>query len=88
LGCGVECLACFLEGDQAAGELEKGEVVLVFLAPADQDAAVSVQPGMGRLYDPASRAPASRARFEFDLFAAGANVRGVAVCAREAVDRW
>jgi len=88
LGCGVECLACFLEGDQAAGELEKGEVVLVFLAPADQDAAVSVQPGMGRLYDPASRAPASRARFEFDLFAAGANVRGVAVRAREAVDRW
>jgi hypothetical protein len=26
----------FLEGDQAGGELEQGEVVLVFLRPADQ----------------------------------------------------
>jgi hypothetical protein len=34
----------FLEGDQAAGELEEGEVVLVFLRPADEDRPVAVQP--------------------------------------------
>lgn len=34
----------FLEGDQAGGELEQGEVVLVFLRPADQDRAVAVEP--------------------------------------------
>src|SRR6266496_6348892 len=62
LGCGEERTAGFLEGDEAGGELEEGEVVLVFLAPADEDAAVSVQPGVGRLDDPAAGAPAGRAR--------------------------
>ena len=46
----------FLEGDQAGGELEEREVVVVFLAPADEDAAVSVQPGVGCLDDPPSGA--------------------------------
>src|SRR5881397_834033 len=32
----------FLEGDQSAGELEQGEVVLGFLRPADQERAVAV----------------------------------------------
>ena len=50
MGCG----AGFLEGDQAAGELEQGEVVLVLLGPADEDGAVAVQPGVCGLDDPAS----------------------------------
>jgi len=33
----------FLEGDQSAGELEQGEVVLGFLRPADQERAVAVE---------------------------------------------
>ena len=66
----------FLEGDQSAGELEEGEVVLVLLAPADEEAAVSVQPGVGRLDDPAAGAPAGGAQLELDLFAAAADVRG------------
>jgi hypothetical protein len=41
---GEPCGVGFLEGDQSAGELEQGEVVLVFLRPADQDRAVSVEP--------------------------------------------
>jgi hypothetical protein len=32
----------FLEGDQSAGELEQGEVVLGFLRPADQERTVAV----------------------------------------------
>ena len=44
LGEGESCGVGFLEGDQAAGELEQGEVVLVFLRPADQDRAVAVEP--------------------------------------------
>jgi hypothetical protein len=44
LGCGEECAVGFLEGDEAGGELEECEVVLVFLAPADEDAAVSDVP--------------------------------------------
>jgi hypothetical protein len=77
----------FLEGDQAAGELKEREVVLVFLAPADQDAAVSVEPGVGGFDDPAAGAPAGCARLQLDLFTAGADVRRVAVLDRERVDR-
>ena len=62
-------------------------MVLVFLAPADEDAAVSVQPGVGRFDDPAAGAPAGDARLELDLLAAGADVRRVTMCAREAVHR-
>src|SRR6266487_4258118 len=87
LGCGEERTAGFLEGDETGGELEEGEVVLVFLAPADEDAAVSVQPGVGRLDDPAAGAPAGRARLELDLLAAGTDVRRVAVLDRERVHR-
>ena len=53
---------CFLEGDEAAAELEEGEVVLFFLRPADQDATVAVEPGVSRFHDPASCFPAWRAR--------------------------
>jgi hypothetical protein len=55
--------------------LEQGEVVFVFLRPADQDAAVAVEPGVGGLDDPAAGAPARDAEFVGDLFAAGADVR-------------
>jgi hypothetical protein len=65
---------CFLEGDQAAGELEQGEVVLVFLGPADEDAAVAVEPRMAGLDDPAPRPPAGFAQALLDLLAAGADV--------------
>ena len=58
-------------------------MVLVLLAPADEDAAVSVQPGVGRLHDPASGAPAGGAGLEVDLFAAAADVRGESVLADE-----
>ena len=66
----------FFEGDEAAGELEEGEVVLFFLRPADQDAAVSVEPGVGRFDDPAARFPARGLGLELDLVAAAADVRG------------
>ena len=65
----------FFEGDQAAGELEEGEVVLFFLRPADQDRAVAVEPGVGRFDDPAACFPAGRVGLEFDLVAAAADLR-------------
>jgi hypothetical protein len=68
----------FLEGDQAAGELEKREMVLGFLRPADQQRPVSVQPGVAGLDDPASGAPAGIGSFEFGLVAAAAQVQAVA----------
>jgi len=79
--------ARFLECDQAAGELEQGEVVFVFLRPADQERPVAVQPGVGGFDDPAAGAPAGDLELEFDLLAARFDVRGVAVLAREGVHR-
>ena len=67
----------FLEGDQAAGELEQGEVVVVFLRPADQEGSVAVEPGVAGFDDPAARSPARDASFSPDLVAARADVRGV-----------
>jgi len=66
---------CLLERDEAAGELEEREVVLVFLRPADEDRAVAVQPRVARFDDPAVCLPVGVGGFEVDLFAAGANVR-------------
>lgn len=68
-------LVGFLEGDEAAGELEQGEVVAVFLRPADEDAAVAVEPGVRRFDDPAACAPAGDVELVRDLLAAGADVR-------------
>ena len=87
MGCGEKCAAGFLEGDESGCELEECEVVLVSFAPADEDAAVAVQPGVGRFDDPAAGAPAGCAGLEFDLFAARADVRRVAVLDRERVHR-
>ena len=62
-------------------------MVLVFLAPADEQAAVAVQPGVGCFDDPSSRAPAGGVELERDLLAARADVRREAVLAGEFVDR-
>jgi hypothetical protein len=50
-------------------------VVLVLLAPADEQAAVAVHPGVARFDHPASGAPAGRVGLELDLLTARANVR-------------
>ena len=76
----------FLERDQAAGELEQGEVVLGFLRPADQEGAVAVEPGVAGLDDPASGAPSWDRSFELELVAAATDVGGVAAIGRELVN--
>ncbi len=77
----------FLEGDQAAGELEQGEVVLVLFGPADEDRAVAVEPGVSGLDDPPSGPPAGSVCFEPDLLAARSDVRGETVFSGELADR-
>jgi len=64
-----------LEGDQAAGELQQGAVVLGLLRPADEQGAVAIQPGVGGLDDPAPGAPARDAQPLVDLRAATYDVR-------------
>jgi hypothetical protein len=76
----------FLEGDQAAGEVEEREVVLGFLRPADQERAVAVQPGVAGLDDPAAGAPLRSGSFERELVAAAADVGRVATTGRELTD--
>lgn len=74
-----------LEGDQSAGELEQGEVVLVFLRPADEKRPVAVEPGVAGFDDPAACPPAGSAQLARDLLAAGSDVRGEAALDRELV---
>jgi len=78
---------CFLEGDQAAGELKEREVVLGFLRPADQERAVAVEPGVTGLDDSAARPPAGRAQLLPNLVGATADVRGVVALRDHLVDR-
>src|SRR6266487_747955 len=78
----------FLEGDQSAGELEQGEVVLGFLRPADQERAVAVEPGVAGLDHPTAGAPSRTAAFQFELVVAAADVGRVAAAGRELVDPW
>src|SRR6266536_1220315 len=80
-GCGG-----FLEGDQSAGELEQGEVVLGFLRPAYQERAVAVEPGVAGVVDPGSGAPAGSGAFQFEFVAAPTDVRREAAAERELVD--
>ncbi len=77
-----------LESDQAAGELEEREVVLLLLGPADEDAAVAVQPGVRGLDDPAPCTPAGCARLELDLLSPRTDMRRVAVFDSQIVHRW
>jgi hypothetical protein len=78
----------FFEGDQSAGELEQGEVVLGFLRPADQQRTVAVEPGVAGFDDPTSCAPAGCAAFQFELVAAAADVGDEATAGGEVVDPW
>jgi hypothetical protein len=77
---------CFLERDQAAGELQEREVVLGFLRPADQKGTVAVEPGVTGLDDPAAGTPSRCRSFELELVAAATDVGGVAATGRELVD--
>lgn len=61
-------------------------MVLVLLGPADEDRAVAVQPGVGRLDDPASCTPAGGANLLGDLLAARADVRRQLVVADQLTD--
>jgi hypothetical protein len=70
-------------GDEAAGEVEHGEVVLGFLRPADQDRSVAVEPGVGALDDPAAGTEAGLALERLRLVAATADVRGERELRRE-----
>jgi hypothetical protein len=65
--------------------LEEGEVVFVFLGPADEDPAVTVEPGVGRFDDPPSGTPARNAELVGDLLAARPDVRGELVLGDEVV---
>jgi hypothetical protein len=76
----------FLERDQAAGELQQGEVVLGFLRPADQQGAVAVEPGVAGFDDPAAGAPPWARTFELEFVAAAADVGAVAATRGELVD--
>lgn len=76
----------FLEGDQAAGELEEREVVLGFLRPADQESAVAVEPGVAGLDDPAASAPAGHCSFELEFLAPATDVGRVATARGELID--
>jgi hypothetical protein len=78
--------ASLLEGDQPAGELEQGEVILVLSRPADEQCPVAVEPGVAGLDDPAAGTPPGRAQFELDLFAACADVRREAALTGELAD--
>lgn len=50
-------------------------MVLLLLGPADENAAVAVQPGVASLHDPAARPPLGVVRLQVDLLAACADVR-------------
>jgi hypothetical protein len=86
LGGGEGDEAGFLEGDEAAGELQQREVVLVFLGPPDEDRAVAVEPRVAGFGDPASGSPVRVAGFEVDLLAAGADVRRQLVAGDQVAD--
>jgi hypothetical protein len=77
--------ARFLEGDQPAGELKQGEVVVGFLRPADQERPVAVEPGVAGLDDPATCPPAGSEDLELELVAATADVRRQAAAADQLV---
>ena len=61
-------------------------MVLVLLGPADEDAAVAVQPGVAGLDDPAACFPLGVVGLEVDLLAARADVRRELVVADQLAD--
>jgi hypothetical protein len=70
-------------GDEAAGEVEHGEVGVGAFLPADEDATEAVQPGVGALDDPAAGTEARLALDRLRLVAAAADVRGERELRRE-----
>lgn len=70
-------------GDQAAGEVEHGEVGVGAFLPADEDAAEAVEPGVGAFDDPAAGAEAGLALDRLRLVAAAADVRSERELRRE-----
>lgn len=76
----------FLERDQAAGELEQGEVVLGLLRPADQEGAVAVEPGVAGFDDPTPGLPSRDGSFKLEFLAAATDVGAVTAAGRELVD--
>ena len=78
----------FLECDEAAAELEEGEVVFGFLRPADQEGAVAVEPGVAGFDDPTAGTPSRCGSFQLELVAAATDVGGVAAPCYELVDPW
>lgn len=75
-----------LKRDQAAGELEQGEVVGRFLRPADQQRPVAVEPRVAGLDDPAARAPAGSGDLLADLVVTTADVRDQVIVVGELDD--
>jgi hypothetical protein len=73
-------------GDEAAGEVEHGEVGVGAFLPADEDAAEAVEPGVGALDHPAAGPEASLALDLLRLVAAAADVRGEGELRGEFVD--
>ena len=73
-------------GDQAAGEVEHGEVGVGAFFPAGEDAPEAVQPRVGALDDPAAGAEAGLVLDRLRFFAAAADVRGEAELGGELVD--
>ena len=63
-------------GDEAAGEVEHGEIGVGAPLPASEDAAEAVEPGVGALDDPATGTEAGLALERLRLFAAAADVGG------------
>lgn len=68
------CIAGLLEGDEAAGEHQEGEVVLFLFRPADEDPAVAVEPRVTGFDDPAAGAPSGDAQLVLDLLSPRADV--------------
>lgn len=61
-------------------------MVLVLLGPADEDAAVAVQPGVAGLNDPSPGFPVGVVGLEVDLLTASADVRDEALSEPELTD--
>jgi hypothetical protein len=72
-------------GDEAAGEVEHGQVGVGAFLPADKDAAEAVEPGLGAFDDPAAGAVAGLAFERLCFLAAGADVAGEVELGRELV---
>lgn len=65
----------FLEGNDPTGELQQGEVVLGLLRPANEQGAVTVEPGVTGFDNPAAGTPVRVAQALLHLLAAAGDMR-------------